>query len=571
MEITKLAGAIALALLLVAGAGTAHAQLPTCSGIGQCTGTFECGEGGVDCRVDLYGLGVVDNPTPAPGDSAGGSYLIVPEAVNPLKHSLADFAAGGPADGSSYIYSKGTGLPGDDRCGTERGFSSMLGQVRLREQIGCIPAEWDPDTFDPSDAATNPPASCPVEVATDVDGVGGNPGDVAAGLLPTLFGAPRTTVTTIFSPDGMGGFINLGPIFIATSTAGGLSAVGARFVTPVGHRLGDAVEFIRWFSVWNGGGSSGLCCNDNLGGAACEGANLSAYPALTDTSPLAFETRNMAVWVFEGGPGTPFRQDLDFVPLGTNRQGHCVNDRTVGCDEDDADESGNECVTFGVGGACDLRDGGWRFQPNDVLGTGDPNGNTCNTAPFIFNGTPNENCSIAVFYPENGDPGPDCGVSNFLSSLRPDLDCDGVEDTAVDLCPFFSEVDPFIDTNGDGRGDQCQPGDATQDGQLNVSDILQANTFIFVDPGEGTVTQGNDRLTNPTCDTNDDDACNVADILAINGDLFTPPVPVVGTNMRHPAVCGDGVQQRSLTDPEECDDGNTVAGDGCDASCQLEP
>ena len=31
-------------------------------------------------------------------------------------------------------------------------------------------------------------------------------------------------------------------------------------------------------------------------------------------------------------------------------------------------------------------------------------------------------------------------------------------------------------------------------------------------------------------------------------------------------VCGDG----ALDPGEECDDGNTTSGDGCDASCQLE-
>ena len=32
---------------------------------------------------------------------------------------------------------------------------------------------------------------------------------------------------------------------------------------------------------------------------------------------------------------------------------------------------------------------------------------------------------------------------------------------------------------------------------------------------------------------------------------------------RVPAVCGDG----AIADEEVCDDGNTAAGDGCDATC----
>jgi cysteine-rich repeat protein len=34
-----------------------------------------------------------------------------------------------------------------------------------------------------------------------------------------------------------------------------------------------------------------------------------------------------------------------------------------------------------------------------------------------------------------------------------------------------------------------------------------------------------------------------------------------------PIACGDGIRAR----PEECDDGNLVSGDGCDASCHVEP
>ena len=34
----------------------------------------------------------------------------------------------------------------------------------------------------------------------------------------------------------------------------------------------------------------------------------------------------------------------------------------------------------------------------------------------------------------------------------------------------------------------------------------------------------------------------------------------------HETACGNDI----LTDGEECDDGNTTAGDGCDASCQKE-
>ena len=41
----------------------------------------------------------------------------------------------------------------------------------------------------------------------------------------------------------------------------------------------------------------------------------------------------------------------------------------------------------------------------------------------------------------------------------------------------------------------------------------------------------------------------------------------------HPtrAVCGDGTLDSEDPFNEECDDGNTVGGDGCDSSCIIEP
>src|SRR6266404_8705249 len=35
-----------------------------------------------------------------------------------------------------------------------------------------------------------------------------------------------------------------------------------------------------------------------------------------------------------------------------------------------------------------------------------------------------------------------------------------------------------------------------------------------------------------------------------------------------PAICGDGIIRQGI---EQCDDGNTEAGDGCSADCQMEP
>jgi cysteine-rich repeat protein len=67
-------------------------------------------------------------------------------------------------------------------------------------------------------------------------------------------------------------------------------------------------------------------------------------------------------------------------------------------------------------------------------------------------------------------------------------------------------------------------------------------------------------------DVNCDGTINLSDPVALLNWLFTggvAPCPCRGTT----AVCGNN----TVEDGEECDDGNTTPGDGCDSSCDLEP
>jgi len=147
---------------------------------------------------------------------------------------------------------------------------------------------------------------------------------------------------------------------------------------------------------------------------------------------------------------------------------------------------------------CDTRETGWRLGPDsrlDPINIGSPNPNACAGAPYRDRGFYQRNCAISVFYETPGDPGPDCSVLNFGAHYRPDEDCDGVDDTLEDetcnlatgfcnnkstiacssdaqcgatgdLCPFFTETGILRDTNGDGIGDDCQCGDANEDGSM---------------------------------------------------------------------------------------------------------
>lgn len=88
-----------------------------------------------------------------------------------------------------------------------------------------------------------------------------------------------------------------------------------------------------------------------------------------------------------------------------------------------------------------------------------------------------------------------------------DVDCDGLGN-AADLCPFFSSPDQ-TDTDSNGIGDLCECGDQTGDGFVNIADILEINDVIFELAEAGLL-----------CDTNDDDQCNISDILGVNAKIF---------------------------------------------------
>jgi hypothetical protein len=253
----------------------------------------------------------------------------------------------------------------------------------------------------------------------------------------------------------------------------------------------------------------------------------------------------------------------------TNGDGSCLNDLSIRC------TTNADCAA--VGGNC-----GIARIPNPEL---------CGEALFFWRGTPDAECSIVTAFldfdqceqqasltPANdepgcivpsgvfgrrrgicglrpagttgaftpvvpniaceidGDPGSDCMGRNYGPAIRPDRNCDGVIDLTTDLCPMYNETDPFSDENGDGRGDECQCGDATppsvsiaggvysrdRDGFVTVADLVSTNILIFNDPAAGTGADGRYRLSAPTCDSTGDSLCNVSDIVGTNLEVFSP-------------------------------------------------
>jgi hypothetical protein len=89
-----------------------------------------------------------------------------------------------------------------------------------------------------------------------------------------------------------------------------------------------------------------------------------------------------------------------------------------------------------------------------------------------------------------------------------DGDRDEIPDVS-DNCPYYA-TDVTTDTDGDGRGDECECTDLNGDGLNTVSDMIAINRAIF-DPNQDL----------SLCDGNNDGQCNVSDILSANAEIFS--------------------------------------------------
>jgi WD40 repeat protein len=90
-----------------------------------------------------------------------------------------------------------------------------------------------------------------------------------------------------------------------------------------------------------------------------------------------------------------------------------------------------------------------------------------------------------------------------------DVDLDLIGDIC-DLCPDYLSTNADFDDNG--IGDECECGDQSGDGIVNVLDLLAIAQAIF-EPA----------LVTDLCDTNEDQICDVQDILAANAKIFGAP------------------------------------------------
>src|SRR5262245_32058913 len=400
-------------------------------------------------------------------------------------------------------------------------------------------------------------------------------------------------------------------------------SMATRYLLPASRGGNGTMTYIRWDSAKGISAAdrtdfstalrlhnddSALCCTPatpSLGTCSV------GVPPSTPTSPLITlrtcglagrmitDDNIQADWIFAGGRGTAFHTDNDFVLPG-QLTGICTINSSTSCYAPGANAAcaalrnpffcctgagtgtcSDPCSSLTPGDTCSFRTPGIRSQPTCARdANGDTRKDCCGTAIYTIRGTPNVGCALLFRYPYSGDPGPDCGVGNFGVDHRDDDNCDGVPDHP-DLCPFYSEWDQDLDSDGDCangaggdcRGDECECGDQTGSGVLsgtlelgngtiNVSDIVGISNAIF-----------GSAVRKRLCDANSDTLCNVSDIVGANKEIFTPDSSVCrqitprqcAAGVPAPC-CGNGISEGG----EVCDDGNFNSGDGCNLACRVE-
>jgi hypothetical protein len=105
------------------------------------------------------------------------------------------------------------------------------------------------------------------------------------------------------------------------------------------------------------------------------------------------------------------------------------------------------------------------------------------------------------------------GLDDCPSAEDPDQsnrDADAYGDVC-DFCPDYA-LFTNLDSDGNGIGNACECGDQTQDGRVDVLDLVEINLAIM---GQVAVS--------PLCDTNDDRLCNISDIIGVNLKIFGRP------------------------------------------------
>jgi RHS repeat-associated protein len=110
--------------------------------------------------------------------------------------------------------------------------------------------------------------------------------------------------------------------------------------------------------------------------------------------------------------------------------------------------------------------------------------------------------------------GGDGALPDAVTRVRPGAYGGEGQPTLEDPCPSYAGESPTNDPNGDGIPTECQCGDITRDGRIDVSDLVSEGRCIF-QPGHPT------HCAFPRCDANHDARCDVRDLVEINRAIYT--------------------------------------------------
>jgi cysteine-rich repeat protein len=134
--------------------------------------------------------------------------------------------------------------------------------------------------------------------------------------------------------------------------------------------------------------------------------------------------------------------------------------------------------------------------------------------------------------------------------------------------------DPAFETCDDGtqiNGDACPDGVG---GTCEAARCGDGFTHLGVeqcDDGNRASGDGCDSTCNVegACGDGIQDLGEACDLGSANSDTASGACPTLCRTACQCPACGDGVPDRALG--EQCDDGNTQSGDGCDSACAIEP
>lgn len=268
-------------------------------------------------------------------------------------------------------------------------------------------------------------------------------------------------------------------------------------------------------------------------------------PITVDATQIPSLTANFTT---EQGPGSPADRDHDGVPDATD---HCP-DTPAGAGAVDANgcaASERDADGDGVPDSIDTCPG----TPTTV--TVDANG-----CPVSAPGTPDDD---ADGVPNDIDQCPNTAATttvdaNGCAASQRDSDGDGVKDN-LDQCPD-TPTGATVDANGCAPSQLDSDGDRVTD-NLDLCPNTPARTPVDANgcpiTGGGGGGGGGAVCGNHIVEAGEQ--CDDGNTVSGDGCSST-------CQNETPAVCGNGMVEAG----EQCDDGNTTSGDGCSSTCQME-